>query len=612
MHNADRKRRIKVSIRILQITVFSIFMIIIGRFVQLQILEFDKYNPMSQANSIHQERINPARGLIFDRNGVLLVDNEPIYTITITPINFKRENIPLVAELLSISEEDVENRLRVAQSYSWRRPSRLFTEVDFNTFSKIQENIWQIPGIGHLIESKRNYPSEVVGSHIKGYLSEVTEQEYRSTRHYRLGDRTGRIGLERIYEEQLRGESGSQYQVVNAFGQAIGPYQDGIHDAHPIKGGDIYTTIDYELQKLAEKLMKNQIGGLVAMDPRNGEILALVSAPMFDISKLSGRLDREYWASVNADSTTPLFNRAISTMQPPGSTVKPLMGLMGLELGLITEEDVVVCRGGFTRGRLYRCTGEHGRQNLVQAIKNSCNTYFFSLMNQMMIHFDLNTWHKLASEFGFGHRNNIDLPFETRGILPDSAYYDRAFGVRQWGVGDLINLGVGQGTFSASPLQLALMTSEIANNGYKVRPHLVNRIVFDDGTQSIIEPEISKVSWVKDEHLKIVQEGMRKAVTEGSGRFFANLRDVEVAGKTGTSQNPHGQNHGWFVSYAPYDEPEIAIAVLMERSGFGSTSAAPMAALLMEQYFYGEVRRQWVLQRMLDFVPPPVENDEDD
>lgn len=611
MHASERKQRIKISIRILQITVLSIILIITGRFVQLQILEFDKYNPLSQANSIQQERVNPARGLIFDRNGVLLVDNEPIYTITITPINFKTENIPLVAELLNLTEEEVEQGYMNARSFSWRRPSRLLTEVDFNTFSKIQENIWQLPGIGHLIESKRNYPSGIMAPHIMGYLREVTEQEFRSNRNYRLGDRAGRIGLERIYEENLRGQSGSQYLVVNAFGQSIGPYQDGDLDNHPTKGADLYTTIDFQLQELAERLMENQIGGIVAMDPRNGEILAMVSAPQFDISKLSGRVDHEYWASVNADSTTPLFNRAISTMQPPGSTVKPLMGLMGLELGIISEDDVVVCRGGFTRGRLYRCTAEHGRQNLEDAIKNSCNTYFFSLMNQMMSQFDLNTWNRLASEFGLGKRNDIDLPFETRGILPDSSYYNRVFGERQWGVGDLINLGVGQGAFSSSPLQLALLTSQIANDGYWVRPHLVSRIVYSDGSQSLVEPERRRIPWVQDEHLNVVKSGMRKAVTEGSGRFYANLRDIEVAGKTGTAQNPHGQNHGWFITYAPYDNPEIAIAVLMEQSGYGSVSAAPMAALLMEQHFYGEVRRNWVLERMLNFVPPPVESDED-
>lgn len=600
---ASQKRQNKVSIRVLQVIVLLLFLIFFARLAQLQIFDHETYGPLSKKNSLIEQHVHPARGLIYDRNGKLLVDNQPIYSITVTPANFQRSNIPLLADLTGMSEEDISDRLRIAQRYSWHRSSRLVTDVDFTTFSSIQENIWRLPGVNHQIESKRNYPTDIFASHVLGYLREVTDAEYRSTDRYRLGDKAGRIGLEFIYEQDLRGDLGAQYLRINAFGQMLGPYDNAQLDRAPVKGSNIHTTLDLGMQSLAEKLMVNKVGGLVAMDPRDGAIMSIVSSPQFDISKLSGRLDRDYWIEINSDTTNPLFNRAISTRQPPGSTVKPIMGLIAMNMGIVKPEDEITCNGGYQRGRLYRCTDDHGKQNLEQAIKNSCNTYFYRVMDLMMQKHGLNHWNALASDFGLGHRNHIDLPYETPGILPDSSYYNRIFGERLWGVGDLISVGIGQGSFSVSPLQMAVATSAIANNGKHVRPFLVRSLSHPDGSSSINQPELNKISWLKNHDLQVVQKGMRKVITEGSGRFYANIPDVEVAGKTGTSQNPHGENHGWFVAYAPYDNPEIAIAVLIENAGFGSISAAPIASLIMEQYFSGEIKRQWILDYVLNFEP---------
>ncbi len=611
LHNKQEKRN-DISIRVLQVTMITILLIITGRLIQLQIIEYETYGPLSLANSIRQESVSPARGIVYDRAGRMLVDNQPIYTITVTPANFDSKAIPLLSEYLDLDPKIIEERVQAARRYSWHRPTRLYSDISFHRFSQIQENIWKFPGIGYHVESKRHYPTDVNGSHIFGYLSEVTQQEYNSSRRYNLGDKAGRSGIEFVYEQDLRGELGSRYIRVNALGQSLGPFEDSQMGHSPVKGADIYTHIDYELQLLAEDLMKGKVGGVVALDPNSGAVLALVSSPDFDVDRLSGRIDMDYWLSLNADTTNPLFNRTISTMQPPGSTVKPLMGLMGLDFGIIDPNTVITCRGGFTLGRHYRCTRQHGRQNLVEAIQNSCNTYFFSLMNQTMKGVGLNAWHRHASSFGLGQLTGIDLPHERRGILPDSAYYNTHFGdSRFWGIGDLISVGVGQGTFSSSPMQMGLLAAQLANGGYRIRPHIVDRIVYPDGSYITQEYEKVRIPWVRDEHLKVVQEGMRKAVSEGSGRFYADIAGVEVAGKTGTAQNPHGIDHGWFISYAPYENPEIAIAVLVENAGFGSISAAPVAGLMMEQYFHGRILRNWVYNYVKTFTPRESDSNEE-
>jgi penicillin-binding protein 2 len=596
-------RKYRGSLRILQILVAGFLLIYMGRLVQLQVLEYDTYNPISQRNSVRQEIVNPSRGLILDRSGHILVENTPVYSIYVTPSNFNIENIPLLANIMGTSEAFVLERFTAARAYSNLRSSVMFTEIEFDIFSRIEENIWRLPGITHKIDSKRSYPAGINASHTLGYLREITQQEFRDSDIYRLGDKSGRSGLEMTYETQLRGEPGREFKRVNAYGQGIGTFSEGDLDYSPTKGSNIITTIDLELQALAEKFMRNKVGGLVAMDPNTGEILAIVSSPDFDISKLSGRLDRDYWVQLNTDPQKPLFNRAISMREPPGSTFKPIMGLVGLRLGLITAESTVHCNGAYYRGRLYRCTAIHGNQNLEQAVMNSCNTYFFSLMNRIVLQHGLNDWHALIQRTGYGRINNIDIPSEHRGILPDSTQMDNIFGPRRWGLGDQISLGVGQGVVSASPLQVAISIAEIANGGYWVQPHIVREIEYEDGSRELTHPAKTRVEWMRERDLEVVRKGMRRAVLEGSGRFYANPPNVPTAGKTGTAQNPRGRDHGWFVGYAPYDNPEIVVAVIIENGGFGSVSAAPIASLLIEQYVSGEIRRKNVVDVVMNFVP---------
>ena len=588
-------------------------LIILGRLVQLQIVEHDKYSPLSRKNSLRQEIINPARGLIYDRDGRLMVDNEPIYSITITPASYNPKNTAKLANLMGMPVEDVEKRIKEARDYSWYRSSRLFTEVDFKTFSLIQENIWQLPGIGHQVESKRHYPIDSMkASHVLGYLREVSEKEYLEKGSYHLGDKIGKSGLELVYESKLRGELGTEYIKINAMGQSLGSFQNGSIDESPQRGSDLITTLDAELQVMAEDLMEGKSGAVVALDPNDGSILSLVSAPQYEPRKLSGRIDSTYWQSINSDTTKPLYNRAISSRQPPGSTFKPLMALMGLEMGLIRADTEINNPGYYYRGRRYNDLADPGKYDVGKALEQSSNTFFFWLMDNMVTQKSIDHWHELASDFGLGGSNNIDLPYESEGILPDSTYLNRVLGEGTWSIGDMLSLGVGQGFMSVSPLQMSLVAAGIANGGYYVQPHIVSSIRESDGTVSFTKTEKKKIEWVDPYELDIVHKGMRRVVTDGSSRWYAKLDSIAIAGKTGTSQNPHGRDHGWFIGFAPFDDPQIAIAVLVENAGYGSISAVPIASLLIEKYISGKIKRKYVYDYVKNFEPRDSDSSDED
>ncbi len=610
-YSTDRTR---TSIIVLQVIMTGLCLIALGRIFLLQIVNYQTYEELGERNSIRQEYVDPARGLIFDRNFKLIVDNQPIFSLTITPSNFDEANIPILAKLLSVPDSLINLKVKEAQKYSWYRTSKLISDIDFMTFSSIQENIWKLPGIGHQIDSKRNYPTKMKASHILGYLREANENDYANSKTIRLGDKIGKSGLELIYEDSLRGVLGMNYLKVNAFGQSLGNFTKERKPLSPIQGDNIISTIDSDLQLFAEELMVGKSGAVVAMDPTTGEILALVSSPEYDVSRLAGRIDTEYWQEINTDSTKPLYNRAISSRQPPGSTFKPLMGIVGMELGIVTPTTEIYNSGSYIRGRAYNDLAEPGSYNLEKAIAYSSNTYFLSLMDKITMSGKLNQWSTLIKDFGLGVPNRIDLPSANQGIIPDSTYLDNRFGRRKWSLGDVLNLGIGQGLISASPLQIAQMTSSIANGGFRITPHLVKATQQPDGTLNYMQPEHTKIGWVKDIYLETVKKGMRRVVLEGGGRYYANIPNIKVAGKTGTAQNPLGQDHGWFTSFAPFDNPQIVVTVFLENSGFGSISAAPIASLVIEKYLTGEIqkKRTYVYNYVLNFVPRPQSKKENE
>ena len=609
-----QKEKSRAAIRVLQGIIIFGFLVMLGRIIQLQIIDYETYSPLSMQNSLRMELVKPSRGLIYDRKGIIMVENQPIYTITITPAKFNPDKVPILAALLKIDEELLFQRIKEAQNFSWHRTSRLFTEVSFEVFSAIQENLWQLPGIGHTIESKRHYPTDVNASHIFGYLREANLEELQASDYIRMGDYIGKSGIEHIYENFLRGERGTEYIRVNAYGQALGQYNEGDLNIPPVKGTDLITTLDADIQALAEKLMENKQGGLVAIDPHTGGIIAMVSAPQYDLSKLSGRIDFNYWQELNTDPSRPLFNRAISARQPPGSTFKPFMGIIGLHMGLITPQTQVYNPGFYFRGRRYGDLADPGNYNLVSAIAFSSNTYFFWMMDRIASRGQLNTWSSLIQDFGMGPLNNVDLPFERSGIIPDSTYMNRTFGERRWGIGDLMSLGVGQGMVSVSPLQMAVATASLANGGYRVQPHIVSAVREPNGEMQYTNPVFEKIEWIQPNYLTEINRGMMNALMEGGSRYYGYIPGISIAGKTGTAQNPHGENHGWFIAYAPADNPQIAIAVLMENSGFGSVSATPIASLLIEKYLTGEIKREHIYNHVLNFKAriassQPIENE---
>ncbi len=600
--NRDRSH---LSVWILKVGMLCLSFIILGRLFQLQVLQYDRYKPQSRANAIRKNIVEPARGLIYGRSGQLIVDNVPTYTVTVTPAIYDSTNTPLLASLLNVPFKELKKRLREARAYSWHRTSQLYKDLRFNTFSAIAENIWRLPGIGHQIESKRHYPIDsLMASGILGYLGEVSRQEYLNSELYNLGDRIGQMGIEMIYNKDLSGKEGTKYIKVNALGQSLGAFNDGANYIAPIEGNALFTTIDVDLQLLSEELMEGKTGALVALDPDNGAVLAMVSAPQYNIRKLSGQIDQAYWDSLTSNPANPLFNRAIASQQPPGSTVKPVQALIGLELNLITLETEIYNPGYYYRGRRYNDHAETGTYDLVRAIQNSSNTYFFWLMDNIVNEYSLDRWYKMVSDFGLGSKTGIDLPFEEPGILPNSTYFDKVFGTGQWGLGDMLNLGIGQGRFAASPLQMAAIAAILANGGYRVQPHLVHAMKNKEEYVAFNTDKI-KIEWIDKEDMQAVRWGMRKVVTEGSGRYYADLDSIKVAGKTGTAQNPHGQDHGWFIAFAPYDDPEIAIAVLVENGGFGSISAAPVASLIIEKYLTDQINRPYVYNYVKTFEPRP-------
>lgn len=436
----------------------------------------------------------------------------------------------------------------------------------------------------------------------------MAKKEYLQKKNYHLGDKIGKTGLEKTYEAELKGEYGTEYILVNAMGQNLGSYKNGAIDEAPQRGANLHTTLDTNLQLLAEDLMEGKRGAAIALNPNTGGILSFVSAPQYNIRRLSGRIDSDYWQKVNSDPDNPLFNRAISSEQPPGSTFKPVMGLMGLEFGIITPKTTIYNPGYYSRGRRYNDLADPGHYNLGKAIQESSNTFFFWLMDKIVHSKSIDQWNKLASSLGLGQPTGIDLPNENDGILPDSTYLNEVLGKDTWGIGDQISLGVGQGFLAATPIQMAKVASEIANGGYSIQPHLVHSIKKSDGTVVLPKNDSSKISWVDQKELAVIRNGMRRVVEYGGGRYYADLDSIDIAGKTGTAQNPHGEDHGWFICFAPIDDPQIAVAVLIENGGYGSISAAPIASLLVEQYLTGKTDRPRVYNYVKEFKSKPQDS----
>lgn len=565
---------------------FVIFFILTGRLIQLQLINPERFDKESEKNSVKTIITTPARGLIFDKNNTLLVDNKPSYSVTVTKKEFDTNSIGLVSGLLGMEAEDIRTVLKEIEGTNRFIPQRLMRDVDFRVVSFIEENRELLKGIDYKVEPIRLYPTDFKGSHIIGYTKEISKNDLKNQQgdYYKQGDLIGTTGLEAGYENYLRGEKGYEFILQDSKGREVGPLNDGNNDVKSISGYDLILSIDAELQKYAEKLLTGRKGGIVAVDPSNGEILCLVSKPDYDLNVFSGKLSPQVWTALNTDPDKPLFNRATQTKYPPGSTYKMVSAIASMQEGIMKTNSTIVCEGSFRYGdKVFKDHGAFGSIGFVTSIEHSSNVFYYKLV--LKIGFD--NWTKYGKLFGFGDKTGIDIPEETKGLLPSPEYFDKVYGPKGWTQGYVVSLGIGQGELGVSPLQMACYTATLANGGTYFQPHFVKYL------KNPATGELTPVSFkkrelpVNKEYFKIVQKGMYLVVNgSGTGRSI-RTGAVDIAGKTGTAQNPHGQDHSWFIAYAPADDPKIAICVLVENAGFGATVAAPIAQRIILKYLFG-------------------------
>ncbi len=555
------------------------------RLAQLQLVQGSEYKLESDAQAIKRVRVEPFRGNMYDRNGELIVHNEPSFTITLTPNEFRREAMPLLCDILGMDSTEIDQIVKRYSNYSPFVPIKIYRDAGTQIVSQIEEYSDMLPGIEASVESKRLY--EFIGNwaHLLGYSREITKSQLEKYPYYNPGDVIGQSGIEQAYEKFLRGQEGIKFVAVNKFGQQVASFDNGKRDLAASNGFDLYLSIDAKLQDKAEELLQGRRGAIVAIDPSSGEVMALASKPDFDPRQFSGKVSPQLFSELANDPASPLLHRAVMSQYPPGSTWKMLIAIAGLQEGVINENSTFVCQHGFTfGGRLYKCHGSHGAISVRRAIQTSCNAFF----NQLALKLGQEKFEKYGKMFGFGQPTYIDIPNEKKGILPTREWLTKNYGQGGVSRGRLINYGIGQGEILATPLQMAVYTAAIANEGTYYQPHVVR------GVENHWTHKIEEISFYKKELpinksiFKIVKDGMFDVVNHGGTGGGSAIPGLDVCGKTGTAENPHGQDHAWFVCFAPKDNPKIALCVFVENAGFGGQVAAPIARELLMQYFYPE------------------------
>lgn len=568
--------------RIFLTVIIGFIAVIFFQLFSMQILNQPAYSTKADENSVKPIYQTAPRGLFFDRNNQVLVGNKPSFTLRITPADYDSKLTPYIEAILGVPEGYIDKILKQNEQFSRFIPRRVAKDVDFKVIAWYEENSAKLPGLDYVIETQRDYSFGVMGSHLFGYSKEISSvQLQRRKEDYSMGDEIGFSGIEKTYEDILKGNKGIKYVLVDSHQKTIGKYKDGEEDRTAVKGYDLVLTIDKDAQMVAEAAFKDKRGALVAIEPSTGEILAFVSAPEFNLQDFASVTSNEIWTKLNTDPDKPMFNRATMSIYSPGSTYKMLAALTALEEGIIDTTFRVHCGGGMQYGdRYFKCLHVHGTVNVTTAIEKSCNTFFY----QLILKIGLDKWSEYSSRFGFGKKSGIDIPEESPGILPTRKYYDRAFGLNRWPKGILISLGIGQGELSVTPLQLAQYASLFANYGKSARPHfLKGYIETQTGKYTGVEPRVFDLK-ISSKSFDVVRYAMFKVVNGAGTAGNIRLPNIHIAGKTGTAQNPHGEDHAVFLGFAPYENPKIAIAVIVENVGFGSVHAAPIARDVIKAY----------------------------
>jgi penicillin-binding protein 2 len=568
------------------------FSLVVIALLRLQVVDHDLYSELSKENRVRLEVLRSPRGAIFDRRGLLLADSAPSFSIVFRP--FPAESVAAaritqserwvrrVAELVEIDSLEVRKRVqeatRTGQSVALRRNAPPPVRVG------IEEMRSELPGVEVQVEPLRHYPHGTLAAHLLGYAGEINETELDSlgTQGYRSGDLIGRTGIERRYEDILRGRDGAEFVVVNAMGKRVSALSEGPPQP-PEAGHNLYLTLDLHVQQALEEAMVGvERGAVVAIDPRDGGVLGMVSRPTFDPNEISQGLSAERWKELSEGAANPFLNRAMQGTYPPGSTFKVISMLAALQYHVAKPTTTLQpCTGRYEFGdRTFACWKPegHGILNLIQALQNSCDVYFYQLGPRIGLDHLVET----ARALGIGEKTGIDLPQERRGLLPDAAWYDKRWGTGHWRKGTMLNLVIGQGELLVTPLQLALMAAEVAESGRPLRPHVVQSV----GAVPDYRPEraIGSGFVTTAANWDALHEGLLRVVDVGTGTA-AKVPGLEVAGKTGTAQNPHGRPHALFVCYAPADHPQIAMAFVVENSGHGGTVCAPLAGRILRKLF---------------------------
>ena len=579
-------------------------LIFIGRLFYLQVID-DSFKAESNSNAYKREYIYPERGHIYDRNGVLLVANQPAYDLMVIPKNIKPFDTIQLCDLLAITPEKLKKNLQKARHWSPRLPSVIVGQLSKIEYASLQEKVRRFEGFYIQKRTSRDYHTNM-GANVLGYLAEVTPAIIKKQPYYQLGDLYGKTGIEVTYEKILRGKKGVKYIQKDIHNRDIGSYKNGILDTLPQNGKNITITIDAVLQKYAEELMVNKRGGIVAIEPTTGEILALVSAPNYNPALLVGRQRSKNFTNLYYDSIAkPLFDRSLQAQYSPGSPFKLINALIGLQEGVITPNTTFNCNHGFHYGakKPMGCHCGGGSRSLNRGIFASCNAYFGNVYKKTQDKYPtakkgMQVWSDHAKSFGLGNFLGYDLPIGTKGRIPDVPFYDKWYGKNRWYTTFTISNSIGQGEVSTSPIQLANMTAAIANRGYYYTPHIIKKIKDQDIPEKYT---VKNQTSVDEEHFEPVIQGMLDVYEKKGGTgYYKRINGIEICGKTGTSEvfekidgvRTQLTDHSIFVAFAPKDNPKIAIAVFVENGRWGSRYGAPISSLLVEKYLRGTISRK--------------------
>ena len=579
------------------------------RLVQLQLISSD-YRSLSENNAVLESPVFPDRGFIYDRNNKILVANQPGYYLMVIPENTSRFDTLELSKLLNTTYESFNLKFKKVLRFSRKIPSIVSSEISKERHALIQEKLWKYPGFYLQKKSIRKYYYKV-GANVLGYISEVNEKDMSKDSYYQPGELLGRQGIEKQYEKYLRGEKGKVFFQKDRFNRIIGPYEDGEYDINPVAASNISLTIDIDLQIYGEALLKNKRGGIVAIEPKTGEILALVSAPSYDPKLLVGReRSSNYEKLANDTLSKPLFDRGLQAQYSPGSPFKVLNALIALQEGVINTDTRFSCNQGhfYARDAFMKCHCKTGTSNnLLSAIYQSCNTYFANtykkIINSKNSPSDgLNSWKNHLSSFGLGRYLGYDLPTGQPGFIPDANYYNKWYDKDSWNASTIISNSIGQGEVLTTPIQMANFTAAIANRGFYITPHFIKSIE-DKINIGNFEKNITTIDSI---YFEPIINGMEKVVQNGTARI-ATIPGIEICGKTGTVENfikIEGEkkqltDHSIFIAFAPKNNPKIALAVFVENGYWGSRWAAPIASLMVEKYISKDISRKWLENRML-------------